>query len=66
MIKILKMGEVPKEEIFARENPTANVEGAVAKIIDEVKAGGDAALSILEYFLMPFRGFVVGGGKRAP
>ena len=44
MIKILKMGDVPKEEIFARENPTANVEGAVAKIIDEVKAGGDAAL----------------------
>ena len=44
MIKILKMGDVPKEEIFARENPTANVEGAVSSIIDEVKAGGDAAL----------------------
>jgi len=44
MIKILKMGDVPKEEIFARENPTANVEGAVSSIIDEVRAGGDAAL----------------------
>jgi len=44
MIKILKMGEVPKEEIFARENPTANVADAVAKIIAEVKAGGDQAL----------------------
>lgn len=44
MIKILKMGEVGKEEIFARENPTKNVEGAVASIIAEVKAGGDAAL----------------------
>lgn len=44
MIKILKIGEVPKEEIFARENPTANVEGAVSAIIAEVKAGGDKAL----------------------
>ena len=44
MIKILKMGDVPKEEIFARENPTANVEGAVANIIAEVREGGDAAL----------------------
>ena len=44
MIKILKMGEVPKEEIFARENPTANVADAVSAIIAEVKAGGDQAL----------------------
>ena len=44
MIKILKMGEVSNEEIFARENPTANVSDAVAKIIAEVKAGGDQAL----------------------
>ena len=44
MIKILKMGEVPKEEIFARDNPTANVSDAVAKIIAEVRAGGDKAL----------------------
>ena len=44
MIKILKMGEVPKEEIFARDNPTANVSDAVANIIAEVRAGGDKAL----------------------
>ena len=44
MIKILRMGEVPKEEIFARDNPTANVSDAVASIIAEVRAGGDKAL----------------------
>ena len=44
MIKILKMGEVSKEEIFARDNPTANVSDAVAKIISGVRAGGDKAL----------------------
>lgn len=44
MIKILKMGEVPNEEIFARDNPTANVSDAVASIIAEVRAGGDKAL----------------------
>ena len=44
MIKILKMGEVSKEEIFARDNPTANVSDAVAKIISDVRAGGDKAL----------------------
>ena len=44
MIKILKMGEVTNEEIFARDNPTANVSDAVFKIIAEVRAGGDKAL----------------------
>ena len=44
MIKILKMGEVPNEEIFARDNPTANVSDAVTSIIAEVRAGGDKAL----------------------
>lgn len=44
MIKILKMGEVSNEEIFARDNPTANVSDAVASIIAEVRAGGDKAL----------------------
>ncbi len=44
MIKILKMGEVPKERIFARDNPTANVSDAVAAIVSEVRAGGDKAL----------------------
>lgn len=44
MIKIMRMGEVSREEIFARDNPTANVSDAVAKIISEVRAGGDKAL----------------------
>jgi NAD(P)H-hydrate epimerase len=33
MIKIYKWGEVSPEEIFARVNPTASVEGVVAEII---------------------------------
>ncbi|MBP5349186.1 MAG: histidinol dehydrogenase, partial [Clostridia bacterium] len=44
MIKIFRMGEVSNEEIFARDNPTANVSDAVASIIAEVRAGGDRAL----------------------
>ena len=44
MIKIYKYGEVPSSEIFARENPTANVADAVAEIINNVAERGDAAL----------------------
>ena len=44
MIKIMKYGEVSPNEIFARVNPTANVEGAVASIIAEVATNGDEAL----------------------
>ena len=44
MIKIYKYGEVSPEEIFARENPTANVEGTVAEIIANVVKNGDKAL----------------------
>ena len=44
MIKIYKCGEVSAEEIFARNNPTASVEGAVAEIIAEVIKNKDAAL----------------------
>ena len=44
MIKIMKYGEVSPNEIFARVNPTANVEGAVASIIAEVAVKGDVAL----------------------
>ncbi len=44
MIKIYKYGEVSSEEIFARENPTANVSDIVAEIIDNVKKNGDKAL----------------------
>jgi len=47
MIKIYKYGEVPSSEIFARENPTANVADIVTAIIDNVKANGDKA--VLEY-----------------
>lgn len=44
MIKIYQWGEVPAEEIFARVNPTASVEGIVAEIIAEVIKNKDAAL----------------------
>ena len=44
MIKIYKYGEVPTSEIFARENPTANVSDTVSGIIDNVVRRGDAAL----------------------
>ena len=44
MIKIYKYGEVSAEEIFARENLSANVEETVAKILAEVKKSGDKAL----------------------
>ncbi len=47
MIKIYKYGEVTSDEIFARENPTANVSDTVAEIISNVVARGDAA--IFEY-----------------
>ena len=44
MIKILKYGEVEKDNIFARTQPAINVEAVVAEIITEVRARGDAAL----------------------
>lgn len=44
MIKIYKWGEVSPEEIFARVNPTASVEGIVAEIIAEVIKNKDEAL----------------------
>ena len=44
MIKVYKYGEVANSEIFARENPTANVEGVVSEIIDNVVRNGDKAL----------------------
>lgn len=44
MIKILKYGEVPNSEIFARENIPTDVEGIVSEIIENVKANKDAAL----------------------
>ena len=44
MIKIYKYGEVSAEEIFARVNPTASVEGVVSEIIAQVVKEKDAAL----------------------
>ena len=44
MIKILKVGEVKNEEIFARTIPTDSVEDAVSEIIATVRRDGDAAL----------------------
>ncbi|MBQ9728052.1 MAG: histidinol dehydrogenase [Clostridia bacterium] len=44
MIKIYKYGEVSAEEIFARFNPTASVEGVVTEIIASVVKNGDEAL----------------------
>ena len=44
MIRIMKYGEVPAKEIFARTMPTVNVEETVAEILRNVKERGDAAL----------------------
>jgi len=44
MIRILKYGEVPVSEIFARTEPAVNVEAIVTDIIANVRARGDEAL----------------------
>lgn len=44
MIRILKYGEVKNEEIFARTEPTVNVEAIVTDIIQNVRTRGDEAL----------------------
>ncbi len=44
MIKIYEYGQVSKEQIFARSNPTASVSAVVSDIIAGVVNGGDAAL----------------------
>ena len=44
MIRILKYGEVPNSEIFARAMPTANVADTVAEILRNVRERGDEAL----------------------
>ena len=44
MIQILKYGEVPASEIFARTEPAVNVEADVAEIIANVRRNGDKAL----------------------
>ena len=44
MIRILQYGQIPDEEIFARADYAANVEDAVASIIQKVREEGDEAL----------------------
>lgn len=44
MIKIMKYGEVPNSEIFARSVPKIDVAGTVAEIIKNVRENGDKAL----------------------
>ena len=47
MIRILKYGEVPNSEVFARNMPTLNVAEKVAEILRNVRERGDEA--VLEY-----------------
>lgn len=44
MIPILKVGQVPNSEIFARVTPAVDVAAIVSDIIADVKANGDAAV----------------------
>lgn len=44
MIKILKYSDITKDEIFARQADSDNVEGIVSDIIENVKKNGDSAL----------------------
>jgi len=44
MIKIMKYGEAPNSEIFARDNISKNVEGVVKEIIGNVRESKDKAL----------------------
>lgn len=44
MIKIMKYGDVPAEEIFARCTAATDVSGIVSDIIEDVKKRGDEAL----------------------
>ncbi len=44
MIKILKYGQVPNAEIFARVVPAVNVEAIVADILSDVRCRGDQAV----------------------
>ena len=44
MIKIMKYGQVPSSEIFARVAPTVDVAGIVADILYDVRENGDKAV----------------------
>lgn len=45
MIKIFEVGKIKEEEIFARNEPVAEVSGIVSEIINNVRKNGDRALS---------------------
>lgn len=47
MIKIMKYGQLPNSEIFARVNPEVDVAAVVENIIKTVRTGGDQA--VLDY-----------------
>ena len=47
MIKIMRFGEVPPSDVFARVSMPSDVSGAVSAIISDVRSRGDEAL--LEY-----------------
>ena len=47
MIRIMKSGEIPASELFARTASDRDVSGTVAEIIANVRKNGDAAL--MEY-----------------
>ena len=44
MIKIMRYGQVPNSEIFARVTPTVDVAGIVADILYDVRKNGDKAV----------------------
>ncbi|MCR4672554.1 MAG: histidinol dehydrogenase, partial [Lachnospiraceae bacterium] len=44
MIRILDFAEVTAEEVFARNEPTANVSDIVSAIIKDVRENGDEAV----------------------
>ena len=44
MIKIMKLGEVPIEDIFSRVVPEVDVSAIVSEILSDVRANGDKAL----------------------
>ncbi|MBQ6551802.1 MAG: histidinol dehydrogenase [Lachnospiraceae bacterium] len=44
MISLMKYGEVPNSEIFARKEPLVDVSGIVADILRDVRENGDAAV----------------------
>ena len=44
MIKVMKYGQVPNSEIFARVTPTMDVAGIVADILYDVRKNGDKAV----------------------